>query len=207
MNRLTGFILLGAALAVTPVAQADGPYLGAGIGQSSLEGLDEICGDLTGGAAIGFAASCRTDDGDTSLSLFGGYQFSRFFAVELGYIDFGEGTIDAGISANGNTASLSGTISLSGVYVAAVGMLPLGDRFSLMAKAGVFGGTAKGDAELRLNGVVVETEIIDDDGGELLYGFGGELKVSENVGLRLMYQRVDTEEPIDSTSLALIGHF
>ena len=52
--------------------------------------LKDACTDLPSGL------SCS--DTDTAWKIFGGYQFSRYFAAELGYNDFGKATASGVIS-------------------------------------------------------------------------------------------------------------
>ena len=60
-------------------------YAGVGLGQSSFkEGLNTI--------DDGSLGSSQRDDSDIGMRLFGGAGFGRYFAVELGYADFGEGS-------------------------------------------------------------------------------------------------------------------
>ena len=61
------------AYAGSAAAELDpGFYVGAGVGQSKIEADD-----------INF------DEDDTGFKVFGGYQFNKYFAVELAYIDGG----------------------------------------------------------------------------------------------------------------------
>lgn len=64
--------LLGTALALPIVAQAEGAYVGVNVGRSEIK------------ANGGFK------DHDTAFKLSGGYDFDKTFGVEAGYVDLGK---------------------------------------------------------------------------------------------------------------------
>ncbi len=70
-------------------------------------------------------------DDDTGHKIFGGYQMSKHFAIEVAFIDFGD--------------FKSGTTKISedGFQGTAVGIIPFGEAFRLFGKGGLFrnGGT------------------------------------------------------------------
>ena len=115
-----GLAILGLAssMALTgpALAQDMGFYAGLSFGQSSA---DVDCAGAT---------SC--DEEDTAWKIFGGYQFNRHLAVELGYTDLGE------FSASAPGASF--TVEATAFEVSAVGMLPLGDKFSVFGRIGMY---------------------------------------------------------------------
>jgi OOP family OmpA-OmpF porin len=66
------------------------------------------------------------DNTDTAGKFLGGYQFSRNFDLELAYADLGQA------KAGGST------FGAKGLEFAGVGMLPIGNKFSLLARGGLF---------------------------------------------------------------------
>src|SRR5262245_11471348 len=121
MTKMKGVLLaLAGALIVAPsaaMAQAfsmKGPdsawFVGGSVGQSKID-----C-DTSGVPG----ASC--DDSDTSFRIFGGYQFNKHFAVELGYNTLGEATISA--------PGVSATVEAKAWDLMAVGILPINQQFS-----------------------------------------------------------------------------
>src|SRR5262245_15742745 len=66
------------------------------------------------------------DNTDTAGKFLGGYQFSRNFDLELAYADLGQ------VKAGGST------FGAKGLEFAGVGMLPIGNQFSLLARGGLF---------------------------------------------------------------------
>jgi len=115
------------------------------------------------GAHIGQADVDELGDDDMSFKILGGYQFSKHFAVEGAYIDFGK-TNDAGTE-----------FKATAWEAVAVGTLPIGDRFGLYGKAGFFWGEAEGGG-------------FSDDSVELTYGVGVVFNLARNLGLRAEYQ-------------------
>ncbi|GAA4873904.1 OmpA family protein [Ferrimonas pelagia] len=110
------------ATLVFPLASADDTapwYAGVGFGQSNWNG--------TCPASV-TAAQC--DDTDFAWDLFGGWQFSRFIGVELGYTDLGKSRWDS--------QALSRTTDGSGVRLALTGRAPLMDNLFVVAEAGGF---------------------------------------------------------------------
>ena len=112
--------LAAAALAASfsllslPAFSADnGIYLGASVGQSSVEFDDNI-----GGQNLNFDASA------TGFKAIAGWRFIDWLAVEANYVDLGSGD-DNGIETDVNGVSLS-----------AVGFLPVGP-VDLFARAGI----------------------------------------------------------------------
>lgn len=91
-------------------------YVGLDIGQTQLNRSGEEDVDLSG-----------LDDKSASWALLAGYRFSRFFALEAGYIDLGEfGDQDF-------------SSSTRGIMVNARGILPLGKHFELDLLFGLVG--------------------------------------------------------------------
>ncbi len=82
-------------------------------------------------------STARLDTKAKRYSMTVGYQLGSYFAVEGTYIDFGKFTYDYIVADEGN-AEHSGRLTMKpkGPTVAAVGLLPLGDYFSLDAHAG-----------------------------------------------------------------------
>ena len=71
--------------AVPVAAQDSGFYAGLSLGQSSMTD-----------ACTGLPAGVSCDDKDSAWKIFGGYQFSRNFALELGYANLGEAKASGG---------------------------------------------------------------------------------------------------------------
>ena len=141
-------LVAGALLPTAASAQASW-YLGAGAGQSAVKGSP---GEVEQGFLIddAFTASGTTlDKKDTAWKLYGGYRFNRFFAAEAGYADLGKASFSTTIVAApvGTTPSppfpIHATATARGVFLSALVHVPVGDAFSVFAKAGAFRSEAK----------------------------------------------------------------
>ena len=161
-TKLLSSLLLSATLGVAAFgahAQDKGFYAGAGVGQSFVdEGV--------------------YDDEDTAFSVFGGYQFTRYFGVEAGYADFGK--IEADVAA---APALEG----DSAYLTAVGTLPITEKFSAYAKAGLH----RWNLDDTLPGVVGND---DDSGTDPTYGVGAQYRFTDHVALRGEYSRFEVED-------------
>lgn len=160
-TKLLSTLLLSATLgaaAFAANAQDKGFYAGAGVGQS-------------------FVDEGAYDDEDTAFTVFGGYQFNRYFGLEAGYADFGKIEPDvAGPAFEGDSA-----------YLTAVGTLPITDKFSAYAKAGLH----RWNVDTSLPGVTGNN---DDSGSDPTYGVGAQYRFTDRVALRGEYSRFEVED-------------
>ena len=112
--------LLGLALAHSSAAVAkEGFFLGGAFGNGYLD--EAIDGN-------------RFKSDSSAYRIYGGYGFTKYLGVEIGYLDLGtfRETIDVG------GMSVPVSASASGYTLAAIGTLPLSDRFSLIARLGYY---------------------------------------------------------------------
>ncbi len=121
-----------------------GVYLGANVGATWYSDDGKLDG-------------YNLDDSDIGWSLFGGYRISRHLGVEGGYVNLGE------YKATSNSNNTDD--SFEAFYLAAVGILPLGEQWQLRAKAG--GGIMKLDQSFS------NQDNARDEGGTYLLGVGG----------------------------------
>ncbi len=116
----TTLTIIGLALACSSGAQAEeGFYAGGAFGKGYLnETIDGI----------------RIDTDSSVYLIYGGYGFTQHFGVEVAYLDLGtfRETIDAG------GVDVPVSASTAGFSLAAVGTLPLSERFSAMARLGYY---------------------------------------------------------------------
>jgi OmpA-OmpF porin, OOP family len=142
-------------------------YIGFGIGQSKFKGACD---------GVGPGVTC--DDADTAGKIFGGYQFSKNFDIELGYADLGQA------KAGGST------FEAKGVELAGVGMLPIGERFSLLARGGLF------------HWKVDTTGSANASGTDLTYGFGLRFDFNRDFSIRGEWQRYKDVGDLNTTGQA-----
>lgn len=171
-KRLVGIAALIGSLASVSMpasAQEANFYVGGSLGQMEAK---EACD--------GVIISC--DDKDTAWRIFAGYRFHPNFAVELGYADLGE----VSASAPGINASVEATA----LDLAAVGIVPLGDRFSLFGKIGVYRGESDGTANVAVPGFVASASASETN-SDFTYGLGAGFEVNRSLGLRAEWQRYE----------------
>jgi OOP family OmpA-OmpF porin len=149
-------------------AQETGIYLGGSFGQTTLKAWCD--------APPGALTAC--DDSDIGWKVVGGYRFHRNFAAEGTYIDWGK------VSAS--TATRSVTAKNTSFGIAAVGILPFGERFSLFGKFGFL----QTEQELALGGAPSSS----GDDTEMHYGFGLKYGLTRNWGLRAEWEQTERLE-------------
>ena len=147
-----------------------GGYVGASVGYGIFKfWSDEVDDCATSG-------NCRTDDDEIVYSVYGGFEFSPYVAIEAGYaghkalkvefIDF---------------PSCSRELSTQSVYVAAVGRPPIDTgRVRPFGKAGIY--WWKSEDESACGSGVANT--FKDDDMEPLVGAGVDIEVTERTSLR-----------------------
>jgi len=195
-----------AALALVSVAALSVPSLGMAQGMS-MTGPDS--GWLVGGSFGQSKIDCDTagvpgvscDDSDTAWRIFGGYQFSKHLAVELGYSTLGEATISG--------AGITATVEAKAFDLVAVGILPINQQLSVFGKLGMY----KADSDLSSNTPLIGSA--SDSNTDVTYGIGLQYDFNKNFGLRAEWQQYkkvgsdDTggEGDVDVMSIGVIYRF
>jgi len=170
MKKLVFAAALAAAMTLPAVAsaqmrgdQATGWYVGASVGQAKAK---TACDGLSG-------SGITCDDTDTTWKLFGGYQFNRNLAAELGYSDFGKVKASAG--------TLTDEVKATAWELVGIGALPVADRFSVYGKLGLYHAETKETTNFVGN--------FKDTNNDLTFGFGARYDFTQNVGVRAEWQR------------------
>ena len=148
-------LIASSILLASAVCSAEGMYIGASVGQTDF-GVSGI------------------DDG-TTMILTGGYEFNQNYALEVSYVDLGEGEDDV---------APIWTVDASGFNIAGVGTLPINETFDVFGKIGVF----VWDLSIDEDGF---GEIGSDDGTDLSLGVGIAANFTEKFGGVLEYQKFD----------------
>ncbi len=145
-------LVAGALVAISLgsfAATTEGPYAGASLGVTQYpDSINGVAGD--GSPVVG--------------KVFGGYQFTPNFALE------------AGAASLGGVSSASGDMNGHSVFLDAVGILPLNDKWSLLGRVGW--------AQVDLN-----TSLGDDSGTGLKIGLGAEYALTNKVAVRGEWER------------------
>jgi len=175
MNRikaLLAVILPASMLTLSSPASAQGQsdvgwYIGGSYGMTSFD---------IGGVPAGISV----DDSDSGFKIFGGFQFSRHWGAEVGYVDFGKATIGD-----------FGDIGVTALTFAGTGTLPLNESFSLLGKVGMAMWDASGSASS------------GNDGTDLFYGIGARYNFNKNLSVQVEYEILDTDN--DSVNMTSVG--
>ncbi len=196
-----------AFVSVNALAADSGSYMGIGLGQSMTSAHGGDIGRQL--ADRGHNAQVRLDDTDIGWKIFGGYRFNRWFGVEAAIVDLGE--FDSNINATvPNPAQLLNDIaevhpySAQGISAAAVGMLPIGERFSVFGKAGLF----VWQGEVKANAGSFGSVSKDENGIDLTVGLGAGFKITDRIQIRAEWERYFLKrDDADLISLGVSFHF
>jgi OmpA-OmpF porin, OOP family len=147
-------------------AEVTGFYAGAGVGQVELTEEE---------------AGFEFKGNDTSFTIFGGYEVSRYFAVELAYID--GGTVEDSVS------GVDIEITSDALQASILGMIPIGNVVSLYGRAGIL----SWESELFATDGFVS---VDDDaeGEDFTWGIGMSVKPVERFKLRAEFGGAELED-------------
>ena len=161
MKSATFMVGIIAAAAAAPAAAQGAFYLGAGFGQSKAK---EWCTNAGG-------ISC--DDRDTAWKAFGGYQFSRNFAAEVGYTNLGQ--------FNASVAGLTDSAKVRAWDASVLAGWPFTNQFGIYGRLGAYRANAKEETNFVGN--------FEHDNSDLTYGLGAQVDFTRNLGLRVEWQR------------------
>jgi OOP family OmpA-OmpF porin len=167
-----GGVIAMMGLAGVPTFAADGGNWYAGIGAGSAKYKDmtvtQIDAEL---AAVGRSGATTVDNSDTGWKLFGGYQIHRNFALEASYSNFGKVSANTILTVPG-AGTAHGTWEGESWALSGLGILPVTEKISLMAKVGVHFWQVDYQAEGTGSGTIVNGDDASDEGSAMLYGLG-----------------------------------
>jgi len=132
------------------------------------------------------------DDSDTGFGLAGGYQVNDHFAFEFAYVDLGSVGYRATATVSDGTDEAEADVALessaSGPVLSALGILPVGDRFSVFGRVGFSLLSADGTARITLAGV---TDRLSQDSqkSDPVLGVGVEYSLGRYSAVRLGWDR------------------
>lgn len=203
---LAGILSLGP---MTALAADSGVYFDVSLGQAFAKdiGSKDDFDDVTN-TYVGSVDSSTLDDTASSWSAVIGYKFLPYVAVDAGYVDFGTDKYRAILD---NSSYLyKNQISARGATLAAMGILPLGKRFELTARAGVLFSKTTLDVYLS-DGLNNTSAALSTSSKDLFFGAGGAFKFTDRFSVRLGWQRFNDvgdkyetgESDIDVVSLGV----
>ncbi len=178
-------LLAPLALMLPVMAHAGGWYAGFDVGSAQTEAkIDEY-------AFLG-ATTARASDTKAGWRLRGGYQFGRFFALEVAYVDLGEVEYhfdpdDCPFGAPG-PCPVDVRTSINGLVGTLRGIVPIGDHWFLDARLGY--GTMNVDAD-EIGGAATNSS---SDNDTYHYGIAGGYRFSEHWEILLDYSEYAQED-------------
>lgn len=179
--------VVASATALPAAAQMSNAYIGGSIGQSKYN--------------VDCPSPLSCDDKDTAFRLFGGYEFNRNIAAEIGYADMGK----AKLTGPGGSDELAATA----FDLSAILKWPFAGGFNVFGRLGVYAG------KLELSGVDTGSK----NSTNLTYGLGGGYDFNKNLGLRAEWQRyskmklrndatgVEDDGDVDALSIGVLWRF
>ncbi len=206
--RLMSPLLLCAGLGLAASAHAEGWYVVVFGGEASSEGLDQDELD-TSLVDAGFdLQSSSLDDSDTGFGATLGYKVNENFAAELSYVDLGDVSYQAS-NGQASPANESATLdtSAAGPVFSLLGILPVGERWDVYARAGLALMDSEGEAAVTVGDV---TDRVSDstNRSNLVFGAGVDYDVNDRFGLQLEWDRyfdVGSEEIVGESDIDLFS--
>lgn len=169
--------LVATLFAACSAANAN-PYIGASIGQATF---DNASGSMDSSLVSGSAPLELQDDSSLAGKLYAGYQFNEYFALEgsLGGYD----ALDGDLVTVGDMKFLA---------IQPKVILPVGERFSVFAKAGVSYFNAEFKASNSILGSAGYTTL-SDTAFAGMYGLGAEFALTDNLHLEASWDYMNPE--------------
>lgn len=178
MKHISSIAIIAALIAAPASAQL---YIGGNVGASDVKTNNAAPADQF--LDLGFDRAVNTNDKRAvGYRLFGGYQFHKYIAIEAAYVGLGKFGFRTDVMPTG---VLGGAMKISGFEVAAVGTLPMNERFGLFGRVGAFSNETKtsyngtGSVE-----VITGAETQKKRSTQLSYGAGAMVAINKNFSLR-----------------------
>ena len=202
MSLKSPFTALACACVLfTASAQAMEPgwYLFAFGGESSASGAsenqatDNLVAFFEANGAEVLDSTADIDDSDTAFGVGGGYQLNDYFALEFSYVDLGSTAYDFSATLedeDGNQADAEVALesSAAGPVFSAVGIWPIGERFSVFGRAGFSLLNAEGTARVTID-AQSGRDSQDSQKFDPMLGIGAEYNMGKHFAVRLAWDR------------------
>ncbi|MGH8221383.1 MAG: outer membrane beta-barrel protein [Woeseiaceae bacterium] len=191
-------LCLGFGLVASAQAAELGWY-GVGFGgESSASGISQSQTDenlVASFESVGLAVvdfTSTLDDSDTGFGFAGGYQLNDHFAMEFAYVDLGSVDYRASATVSDGVDEVDADVgfesSANGPVLSVLGILPIGERFSLFGRVGLSLLNADGTVRIALDGISQRASPSSQKSDPML-GVGAELSLSKHFAIRLAWDR------------------
>jgi len=224
-HALAGVSLVSLVIAgVTPAAAQGNPehssawYVGGGAGQAfasipdeTVNGVDSTLSALNGATAT----ITDKDKHSTAVKFFVGYGFNRYFAVEGGVASMGDTSVNMDFR---NGLSSAGYFNMqyhmSAAFIDAVGMFPLGEKWSLLGRVGASYNRVSADFSGSPYTIVASNNDENESEVKVKVGAGIGYAMSAAFTARLEWERYKMPDPlsdetfdVDTATLSLLYRF
>ncbi len=155
------------------------------------------------------------DTNDTGFKAFGGFRLNDNLALEVGGAVLGEASLNGTVSGVRITLEFDGTVTHNHSFsLAPVIHVPLGN-FSVFGKFGIHRWDVDIESEGEFNSEAFNVSE-SDSGVDPFYGAGGQLQMTENMDIRIEWERYqfsdlngqsDADSEVDAYFASLIYRF
>lgn len=176
-------------------------YAGFGFGQSRYRDVASYISDEVGSGAT-VASDSPTSEG---WKIYGGYQFNKYLGAEGGYANLNDMRATGAVTGGTHRTN----VDTDAWTLAAVGTLPLTEKFSVIGKVGA----AYMLADIKTwkstnNQNTNPSDFSADDGYEPYYGVGVSYAMLDNLSLRAEWERFDRKDlNIDLLTAGMVVKF
>jgi len=190
LGLLLSLASAGAAAQAFGSTPMKGFFAGAGIGDSEPFAY---YGDY-------WYSDTESGDSGTSVSVFGGYRFNRYLAVEAAYLDASDLGWDGDLLYVPDLLDIYNVdvnLDVTATELSVVGILPFAGIWEVYLRGGLAFWQADGSQHLTpsFGGIPVD-RTLDDSGTGFLFGIGGGVTFLQNLHARLEYQVFDIDEDL-----------
>ncbi len=140
--------------------------------------------------------SADTKDTDIGYQATFGYRFTRYFAAEIGLVQYGElsssakSDVDFGDGNGFEPVSVKLAFNVGGPLFSAIGILPLNDKFELFGRIGYLFASSEREFSSRAQGESGITGSAKGDSQEVVYVIGATYNINQVYSIRLEYQKL-----------------
>jgi OOP family OmpA-OmpF porin len=173
---------------------ASGFYVGGAVSQSRFTNFSQRCDDVINLGAV--VSDC--DNTGFAWKAYGGYQYIRYFGVEVGYADFGKGRAKISAPAVGDVDFKARAVFLEGVVT-----VPIIHHLSFIAK----GGGVRWNTKLNYDASLGLPSQSDNGWGSVI-GAGFEYMFTPAFGMRAEYEfynSIGDEQTTGKTNIQVIS--
>jgi OmpA-OmpF porin, OOP family len=158
IKKNVAVLVAASALAIPAYAADDGWFLLGSVGMTKYKDKEDP------GPGI------SVDDSDMGFKLGGGYMFNKNLGVEAAYVDLGKEKFTA--------PGLSADAKANGIVVAALGVFPINEQFSVLGRLGII------DATVKISGGGADDKSTDV---KFTGGIGAAYNINKEFSVRLEY--------------------